>query len=194
LLQELPSNISYLKEYICPVSELEDNLVEVRDIFGGLPPGIIPGAWRKGRGYYARNLAGPKPTKEIIQSVEQYLFYGDPSRNLFALGHGFEVQRQWVINNILLDASPARSQATYRKLPFEVKRRARLWGDRVADCLDLVDETDSIEVLKTAIVSLKALLFTAPSDCDAQGLRSVIRHLRMVLSQQTTEGSWGVVR
>lgn len=194
MLQELPSNISYLKEYICPVSELEDNLVEVRDIFGGLPPGIIPGAWRKGRGYYARNLAGPKPTKEIIQSVEQYLFYGDPSRNLFALGHGFEVQRQWVINNILLDASPARSQATYRKLPFEVKRRARLWGDRVADCLDLVDETDSIEVLKTAIVSLKALLFTAPSDCDAQGLRSVIRHLRMVLSQQTTEGSWGVVR
>lgn len=194
MLQELPSNISYLKEYICPVSELEDNLVEVRDIFGGLPPGIIPGAWRKGRGYYARNLAGPKPTKEIIQSVDQYLFYGDPSRNLFALGHGFEVQRQWVINNILLDASPARSQATYRKLPFEVKRRARLWGDRVADCLDLVDETDSIEVLKTAIVSLKALLFTAPSDCDAQGLRSVIRHLRMVLLQQTTEGSWGVVR
>lgn len=194
MLQELPSNISYLKEYICPVSELEDNLVEVRDIFGGLPPGIIPGAWRKGRGYYARNLAGPKPTKEIIQSVDQYLFYGDPSRNLFALGHGFEVQRQWVINNILLDASPARSQATYRKLPFEVKRRARLWGDRVADCLDLVDETDSIEVLKTAIVSLKALLFTAPSDCDAQGLRSVIRHLRMVLSQQTTEGAWGVVR
>lgn len=194
MLQELPSNISYLKEYNCPVSELEDNLVEVRDIFGGLPPGIIPGAWRKGRGYYARNLAGPKPTKEIIQSVDQYLFYGDPSRNLFALGHGFEPQRQWVINNILLDASPARSQATYRKLPFEVKRRARLWGDRVADCLDLVDETDSIEVLKTAIVSLKALLFTAPSDCDAQGLRSVIRHLRMVLSQQTTEGSWGLVR
>jgi hypothetical protein len=194
LLQELPSNISYLKEYICPVSELEDNLVEVRDIFGGLPPGIIPGAWRKGRGYYARNLAGPKPTKEIIQSVDQYLFYGDPSRNLFALGHGFDAQRQWVINNILLDGSPARSQASYRKLPFEVKRRARLWGDRVADCLDLVDETDSIEVLKTAIVSLKALLFTAPSDCDAQGLRSVIRHLRMVLSQQTTEGCWGVVR
>ncbi len=194
MLQELHSNISYLKEYICPVSELEDNLVEVRDIFGGLPPGIIPGAWRKGRGYYARNLAGPKPTKEIIQSVDQYLFYGDPSRNLFALGHGFDAQRQWVIGNILADGSPARNQASYRKLPFEVKRRARLWGDRVADCLDLVDESDSIEVLKTAIVSLKALLFTAPSDCDAQGLRSVIRHLRMVLSQQTTEGCWGVVR
>ena len=194
MLQELPSNISYLKEYICPVSELEDNLVEVRDIFGGLPPGIIPGAWRKDRGYYARNLAGPKPTKEIIQAVEQYLFYGDPSRNLFALGHGYEAQRQWVINNILLDGAPARSQSTYRKLPFEVKRRARLWGDRVADCLDLVDENDSIEVLKTAIVSLKALLFTAPSDCDAQGLRSVIRHLRLVLSEQTVEGTWGLVR
>jgi hypothetical protein len=113
---------------------------------------------------------------------------------LFALGHGFDAQRQWVINNILLDVAPARSQASYRKLPFEVKRRARLWGDRVADCLDLVDETDSIEVLKTAIVSLKALLFTAPSDCDAQGLRSVIRHLRMVLCQQTSEETWGLVR
>lgn len=194
MLQELPGNISYLKEYICPVSELEDNLHEVRDIFAGLPPGIIPGAWRKGRGYYARNLAGPKPTREILQAVEQYLFYGDPSRNLFALGHGFEAERKWVISNILLDTAPARSQASYRKLPFEIKRRARLWGDRVADCLDLVDETDSVTVLKTSIVALKALLFTAPSDCDAQGLRSVIRHLRMVLSQRTTGGGLGLVR
>lgn len=192
VLDQTNSNISYLKLSDCTVFEFPDNVDEVRDIFGGLPPGIIPGAWRKGRGYYARNIVGPKPTSEIIKCVDQYLFYGDPSRNLLSLGHGYEAQRKWVIERILEDTSPARNNPAYRKLPFECRRRARLWEDKVADCLSPLEESDTVEGLKATIVALKALLFTAPTEVDARGLRRILRQLRVYLADRTAGPCCGI--
>lgn len=192
MLEEFNNNICYLKLNDGKVLEIADSLNEVRDIFAGLPPGIIPGAWRKGRGYYARNILGPKPTSDIIKAVDQYIFYGDPSRNLFALGHGYEKERQWVIEHILQDSSPARNNPTYRKLPFECRRRARLWSDKVSECLTTLEDNDNIQMLKAAIVALKALLFTAPTEHDARGLRCILRQLRSLLAERTHGPSWGI--
>lgn len=73
----------------------------VQAVFQKLPPGIIVDNWYKGRLYHLDGLTGPSQRAEAIESLGHYLFYGDPSRDLPALGYGYEQERQWAIEQFL---------------------------------------------------------------------------------------------
>lgn len=73
----------------------------VQAVFHQLPPGIIVDNWYKGRLYHLEGLTGPSQRADAIESIGHYLFYGDPSRNLPALGYGYEKERQWAIEQFL---------------------------------------------------------------------------------------------
>ncbi|MGE0266604.1 MAG: hypothetical protein AB7V06_28275 [Candidatus Obscuribacterales bacterium] len=73
----------------------------VRAVFHQLPPGIIVDNWYKGRLYHLEGLTGPSQRADAIECIGHYLFYGDPSRSLPALGYGYEKERQWAIEQFL---------------------------------------------------------------------------------------------
>lgn len=73
----------------------------VRAVFHKLPPGIIVDNWYKGRLFHLNGLTGPSQRAEAIECLGHYLFYGDPSRDLPALGYGYEQERQWAIHEFL---------------------------------------------------------------------------------------------
>jgi hypothetical protein len=73
----------------------------VRAVFHQLPPGIIVDNWYKGRLYHLNGLTGPSQRAESIECLGHYLFYGDPSRDLPALGYGYEQEREWAIHQFL---------------------------------------------------------------------------------------------
>jgi hypothetical protein len=73
----------------------------VRAVFHRLPPGIIVDNWYQGRLYHLNGLTGPSQRAESIECVGHYLFYGDPSRDLPALGYGYEQERQWALEEFL---------------------------------------------------------------------------------------------
>ncbi len=73
----------------------------LRAVFHKLPPGIIVDNWYKGRIYHLNGLTGPSQRAEAIECVGHYLFYGDPSRDLPALGYGYEQEREWAIRELL---------------------------------------------------------------------------------------------
>ena len=66
-----------------------------------LPPGIIVDNWYQGRLYHLNGLTGPSQRAESIECLGHYLFYGDPSRGLPALGYGYEQKRKWAIEEFL---------------------------------------------------------------------------------------------
>ncbi len=73
----------------------------VVSVFHELPPGIIPDNWYRGREFHLNGLTGPSQRAEAITSLSHYLFYGDPSRALPALGYGYEQEREWAIHEFL---------------------------------------------------------------------------------------------
>jgi hypothetical protein len=62
----------------------------VTTVFGHLPSGMNVEDWCRGRQFSIEGLTGPKQRAEAIFCLNHYLFYGDPSRNLHAMGYGFE--------------------------------------------------------------------------------------------------------
>jgi hypothetical protein len=78
-----------------------EHLRYVRAVFHRLPPGIIVDNWYKGRLYHVNGLTGPSQRADAIECVGHYLFYGDPSRDLPALGYGYEQEREWAITEFL---------------------------------------------------------------------------------------------
>jgi hypothetical protein len=70
-------------------------------VFQKLPPGIIVDNWYKGRIYHLNGLTGASQRAESIECLGHYFFYGDPSRDLQALGYGYEQEREWAINEFL---------------------------------------------------------------------------------------------
>jgi hypothetical protein len=73
----------------------------VRAVFHRLPPGIIVDNWYKGRLYHLNGLTGPSQRAESIECLGHYLFYGDPSRDLPAMGYGYEQEREWAVHQFL---------------------------------------------------------------------------------------------
>lgn len=73
----------------------------VQAVFHRLPPGIIIDNWYKGRLYHLEGLTGPSQRADAIECIGHYLFYGDPSRDLPAMGYGYEQERQWAIEQFL---------------------------------------------------------------------------------------------
>ncbi len=73
----------------------------VRGVFRRLPPGIIVDNWYKGRLYHLNGLTGVSQRAEAIECLGHYFFYGDPSRDLSAMGYGYEQEREWAIREFL---------------------------------------------------------------------------------------------
>ncbi|MBX9571401.1 MAG: hypothetical protein K2X77_21070 [Candidatus Obscuribacterales bacterium] len=78
-----------------------DHITFVQAVFHKLPPGIIADNWYKGRLYHLNGLTAPSQRAECIECVGHYFFYGDPSRDLPALGYGYEQEREWAIREFL---------------------------------------------------------------------------------------------
>ena len=73
----------------------------VSSIFGQIPPGMDVDTWYKGQQFHLNGLSGPSQRAEAIFSLGHYFFYGDPSRELPALGYGYEEERKWAIQEFL---------------------------------------------------------------------------------------------
>ena len=86
----------------------------VRAVFHQLPPGIIVDNWYKGRLYHLDGLTGSSQRAEGIECVGHYLFYGDPSRGLPALGYGYEQEREWALEEWLRSRNNGQSQEINR--------------------------------------------------------------------------------
>jgi hypothetical protein len=66
-----------------------------------MPVGIIVENWLRGRSFHLQGLSGPSQRAEAIQCLNHYLFYGDPSRDLPAIGYGYEQERSWAVTQFL---------------------------------------------------------------------------------------------
>jgi len=73
----------------------------VTSVFGHIPPGMNTEDWMKGRTYHQEGLTGPSQRADSIFCLGHYFFYGDPSRNLPALGYGFEEERGFALKEYL---------------------------------------------------------------------------------------------
>ena len=78
-----------------------DLVAQVETVFGVLPPGMDAETWLKGRHYHLQGLSGPSQRAEAIFSLNHYLFYGDPQRELPALGYGYQKDRRQVVESVL---------------------------------------------------------------------------------------------
>jgi hypothetical protein len=73
----------------------------VTAVFRKLPPGISTETWYRGRLYHLNGLSAPSQRADAIFTLGHYLFYGDPSRQLPAMGYGYEKEREWAIKEFL---------------------------------------------------------------------------------------------
>ena len=101
----------------------------VVDLFKMLPPGIDPDVWWRGRCYFESGLTGPSQRADAIFCLGHYLFYGDPERDLEALGYGYEEERRHAIERILALKNHGHSKDLNRCLPDAVAQigRAARW-------------------------------------------------------------------
>lgn len=95
----LPSNVVPLRLSV-PMPDSADNHL-VATIFGHVPRGMNAENWNRGRQFSIQGLDGPSQRAEAIFCLNHYLFYGDPSRNLAAMGYGFEEERDWAVREFL---------------------------------------------------------------------------------------------
>jgi hypothetical protein len=103
--------------------------VIVCSIFEHFPPGIIPENWYKGRLFHLQGLTGPSQRAEAIHCLNHYLFYGDPSRDLPAMGYGYEQERSWAVTQFLEARHNNQSEDINRGRPdaLEQVERAANW-------------------------------------------------------------------
>lgn len=144
----------------CPVPFKTPEAREVEKIFCGLPPGIEPFLWSAGSDYFLRGSFSPARQAEAIFTLGHYLFYGDPSKNLHALGFGYEAEREWVIENILVEEKASMS--------------AKSWSQRAARCVPVMLDSTETTRLKACVVALKSFLITAPTRNDAMQLEVIM--------------------
>ena len=102
---------------------------DIRNVFQITPPGIIAKAWLKGRDYYSLGLTGPSQRADAIFCLGHYLFYGDPERQLPALGYGLEQERRQAIETILANRHHGHSRDLNRDRVDALKQieRATSW-------------------------------------------------------------------
>jgi hypothetical protein len=109
-----------------PTAEFSDF---VSSVFRRLPPNIIVDNWYKGRLFHLNGLSGPSQRAEAIVCVGHYLFYGDPSRELPALGYGYEQEREWALRDFLSERHNGQSKDINDERPDAVAQieRAAHW-------------------------------------------------------------------
>ena len=148
----------------CPVPFKTPETREVEEIFCGLPPGIEPYLWCSGSDYFKKGSYALAKEAEAIFTLGHYLFYGDPSRKICALGFGYEDEREWVIENIL---------TLERKAD-----RAKSWGQRASRCVPLMLDSTETARLKASLVALTSFYLTAPAHEDAFHVDRIMIQLR----------------
>lgn len=73
----------------------------VIEIFGFSPPNILADVWLRGRKYYEDGLTGPSQRADATKALSHYFFFGDPSRQLPALGYGRQDDRDSAIADVI---------------------------------------------------------------------------------------------
>ncbi len=107
----------------------EEALQIVKKAFRKIPRGIKADTWVKGREYYLKGLTGPSQRADAIFALSHYLFYGDPSHQVSAMGYGFEVERQYLIDTLIKNKHNGQSKdiAAGRSDAFNHIERAANW-------------------------------------------------------------------
>jgi hypothetical protein len=123
-----PANIVPIRRELNDLQPSEFG-VFVGSIFRKLPPGIIVDNWYKGRLFHLYGLSGPSQRAEAIVCVGHYFFYGDPSRDLPALGYGYEQEREWALQKFLSARHNGQSQEINAGRPDAIAQvqRAAHW-------------------------------------------------------------------
>ena len=106
-----------------------DLVAQVETVFGVLPPGMDAETWLKGRHYHLQGLTGPSQRADAIFCLNHYLFYGDPQRELPALGYGYAKERRWTVERILTNGHNGHSKDINRGRPDALAQieRAAEW-------------------------------------------------------------------
>ncbi len=99
---------------------------------------------------------------EAVFTLGHYLFYGDPSQNIHALGFGYELEREWVIENILVDEKN--------------KPGFKSWSQRASRCVPVMLDSTETTRLKASVVALKSFLRGSTRN-DAMQLEVIMAQL-----------------
>jgi len=78
-----------------------ESVLLVTSIFGHLPLNINADDWQRGRQFHLQGLTEKSQRAEASFCLGHYFFYGDPSRDLPAIGYGCEQERENVIQDFL---------------------------------------------------------------------------------------------
>ena len=149
---------------------------EVEEIFSGLAFGIDAQAWLAGRQTF---FSHDEPAKASTRfDVAHYLFFGDPTCGLPALGYGSDCEREWAVKQVLHErhALIDEPSAVY----------ARKWRQRAGECIPIHLESISTQQLKASIVACSAFVAVPPSTQDAHRLQRLIDQLRKELARRIT--------
>lgn len=84
-------------------SSTPDQMAQIVEIFGTVPPNIIPERWLAGRVFSTTGLTDRSQRHLANLALGHYYFYGDPSRSLQPLGYGYEDERETLITQVLMD-------------------------------------------------------------------------------------------
>jgi len=93
-LKAEPANAQALAAQTVEAMSNVDDADLVNDIFGGrIPVGLMIARWIEGREFLISGLTHTGQRSHALWSLSHHLFYGDPSRQLTALGYGYENER-----------------------------------------------------------------------------------------------------
>lgn len=154
----------------------ELHVAEVEEIFSGLAFGIDAETWLCGRDTFL-NQTEPMKAKTRF-ALGHYLFFGDPTCSLPALGYGSDKEREWVIKQILIERPALANEPT--------AIYARKWRQRAGECVPVSLESISIQQLKASIAACCSYLTVPPSTDDEQRLQRLIDQLRKELGKRLT--------
>lgn len=151
-------------------------VTEVEEIFSGTAFGIDPTAWLEGRHNFLSSAIPLRATTRF--SIGHYLFFGDPTLSLPALGYGLDRERDWVVKQVLLERNNLLNE------PIGIY--ARRWRQRAGECIPITLEAVSTQQLKASIVACCAYAASPPSYEDRQKLQRLIDQLRKELTRRIT--------
>ncbi|HEY9717319.1 MAG TPA: hypothetical protein V6C69_07620 [Trichormus sp.] len=151
-------------------------LSEIEQIFSGLAFGIDASMWLSGREMFFNNSEPLRARTRF--ALGHYLFFGDPTCSLPALGYGSDKEREWVIRQILIERQGLINE------PSAVF--ARRWRQRAGECVPITVDSISTQQLKASIIACCAYAAMPPSTDDANKLDRLIDQLRKELGRRLT--------
>jgi len=118
----------------------------VTSVFGHLPININADNWQKGRQFYLQGLTENSQRATAAFCLGHYLFYGDPSRNLPALGYGCVQERETVIQDFLNSQHNGFSKEINRGRPGAFSQVTRM-----VNCLPFHKRGEEVKVFTPVV-------------------------------------------